>query len=303
MDMPEGTTETEPAKTHPGQTRTNQITGPVGDQKLDRPIDTERIISDNQAQVLTEIEACETQKLDFTKETRIPKQNKPIRAAKAQLAQGNRLITASIPGISATEANKLVEQAFANGRDQAYISRLVRYVTGNPAIRIPAAVLTTLVKSNEDRLPSDQSPAPGHISKRRFEPRLSTDPCLKPGLTAHQPLGRKKIDFSKYAPFAPVLPGAAPLGYPEPSGRSSSSAAERSAQPGNTIDPHLKYSLQEFDSRLAIYVRHLVVEEDLLKIGFFGAKRPQATELAAWLSSVKIYYPEVRAIQILEPSF
>lgn len=301
--LPEGANETEPVKTLPGQARGDEITGQAENQKLDRLITTQGSRNTDQVQVLTENEVCETQKLDLTKETRIPKQNKPIRTTKAQIAQVSRLITTSIPGISTAEANSLVEQAFANGRDQSYISRLVRHVTGNPAIRIPAAVLTTLVKSNEDRVSPAQSPAPGNTSKGRFRPELSADPRFKPGQTTTRPSSRKKIDFSKYALPSPALPGAASAVYPEPSGRSSLLVAETPGPSGQTIDPHLKYSLQEFDSRLAMYVRHLAVEEDLVKIGFFGAKRPQETELAAWLSGVKIYYPAVRAIQVLAQSF
>ncbi|MBN9389518.1 MAG: hypothetical protein J0I20_15930 [Chloroflexi bacterium] len=304
-NLAEGATRAKPAKAVTDQTGKAEVSGPAEDQKLDRPIDSEGFHITGQAQVLTENEVCETQKLVFTKETKTQKQNKPVQTVGAQIAQGSQLITTNIPGISTTDANRLAEQAFANGRDQAYISRLVRHVTGNPAIRVPAAVLTTLVRSNEDRLTPDSSTTPGNSSKRQFVPGLSAKKSLKPAQQSAYPSSGKKIDFSKYGPLSPALSVEAPDVLPEPSGRSSVSGAESPAQPhsGNLIDAHLKYSLQEFDSRLAVYVRHLVVEGSLLKIGFFGAKHPHETELADWLSSVKIYYPEVRAIQVMEQLF
>lgn len=290
----------EPASANTGPEKTNRAatTRHTEAQKLGLLTGTAETNHLNQDQVLTEVGNCEAQKLDFTKETGIQKQNKPNRAAVAGIRLASKQITASVPGVSAADAARLVEQAFANGRDQAYISRVVHHVTNNPAIRVPAAVLTTLVKANEDRV-SPVNPPVHQAGSRR--PTGQDYPAVKnyktgKAFSGERPSNQHRIDFNKYSPSSSDL-GAA---CSEPSCYSSPFTPEKRVESGRQIDPHLKYSLQEFNSRLAVYVRHLAVDGTILKIGFFGTKRFPAAELAPWLSRVKIYYPEVTAIQVVD---
>lgn len=65
-----------------------------------------------------------------------------------------KLLMSKVPGISRLYAGRLVRIALEeNKRDLAYLERLVDHVVSNPTIRVPAAVLTSLVKANEDRPP------------------------------------------------------------------------------------------------------------------------------------------------------
>ncbi len=68
-------------------------------------------------------------------------------------AEALRLITSQIPGIRQGEAKQLVNCAFENGRDISYVKQIVTYVNSTSAIKVPAAVLTTLIKTNQERQP------------------------------------------------------------------------------------------------------------------------------------------------------
>jgi hypothetical protein len=80
------------------------------------------------------------------------------------------LIVQSIAGISITEATALVQLAFSpeRNRDMAYIRRLVNYVASNKKIRTPAAVLTALIKSDQDRTPGGEKAKPYPKDPKRF---------------------------------------------------------------------------------------------------------------------------------------
>ena len=266
----------------------------------------------NPVQVLSEVGYLGDKNLVLTKETNQLKQNKTGQEAAASLALGTKLITNNVPGISANEASRLAEQAFTNGRDQAYIARLIRHVTGNPAIRTPAAVLTTLIRANEDRFPLDKDncqkfSAPDQTAISTGLPEYRTVFKQYPSGPVSRPVVKKRIDFGKYEnlssglPQVPILTLKADSSCPS-LGRVTSRPVhlvDPSEELVRAIDPKLKYSLQEFDSRLAVYVRHLEVENNLLKIGFFGMKGIPEPELANWLPMVKVYYPAVTAIKII----
>ncbi|HEX2913529.1 MAG TPA: hypothetical protein VH186_22185 [Chloroflexia bacterium] len=96
----------------------------------------------NQGQVLPERQHTEGQNLHLTKESRI--QNKEDRITACQILE-------AIPGINPRQAYHLVEIAYCNGRDANYIQRLAAYVTTARGIKSPAAVLTTLIKANQER--------------------------------------------------------------------------------------------------------------------------------------------------------
>ena len=107
---------------------------------------------------------------------------KPDRAAAVTL------ITQEIAGISPSQAEKLVGVAMSNQRDISYIAHLVGYVTsvaGNPA-----AMLTTLIKTNQDRTtganqPNQESGATHYINRQTSHSNSA--------LPRRQP----PIDFSK----------------------------------------------------------------------------------------------------------
>lgn len=67
-----------------------------------------------------------------------------------------KLLVDNVVGISMSEAQKLVGLAFSPGRrrDLAYLKRLVEYITTCEQIRTPAAVLTTLIQTDQDRTPA-----------------------------------------------------------------------------------------------------------------------------------------------------
>lgn len=67
--------------------------------------------------------------------------------------QAIELIVNNVAGISTSEATNLVKLAFSpeRRRDLAYIQRLVAYVTGCEKLRTPAAVLTVLIQTDQDR--------------------------------------------------------------------------------------------------------------------------------------------------------
>lgn len=284
-----------------GQSNRPDKSGKRQDQILDPEIDISEEEWSDQDQILSKAGVLEVQNLVLTKETQNINQNKPGRMAVTPQALESKLITENVSGISSGEAARLLEQAIANGRDQEYISRLVRHVTDNPAIRVPAAVLTTLIRSNEDRLSMVKRSGKAKLSAQNSLADVSD--ATSPGLGLSS-LGRsqvkKRIDFTKYGHLCAVLSGDRLKDLSGPNSASPSLLADTSAGPGKHVDPRLKYSLQEFDNRLAGYVRHLAVEGNLLEVGFFGAKRIPEPELTGWLPWVNIYYPEVTTVKIID---
>ena len=85
--------------------------------------------------------------------------------------------------------HRLVKIAFnLYGRDEAYISWLVDYIALNPAIHKPAAVLTTLIKQDQDRTVAVSSPH--HKTpddQRRIASRLQTVSDTKSSYSQNHP--------------------------------------------------------------------------------------------------------------------
>ncbi len=83
---------------------------------------------------------------------------------------------------------QLTRLAFEQGRNLAYLERLVAYIESNPRFHSPVAVLTALIKANADRQPLVASPAstPARLTAR-------------PG-SAWLPARPGPIDFSKFEP-------------------------------------------------------------------------------------------------------
>ncbi|HEX2911918.1 MAG TPA: hypothetical protein VH186_14005 [Chloroflexia bacterium] len=134
------------------------------------------------------------QKSTFTKQSFFQnKQNRVAEAVQPELDINiQREITEKVAGIDLKEAEKLVKIASDNRRDITYLQRLVHYVTNNPSIHTPAAALTALVKSNQDRtLEGRKSNMAGYPQKSR------TLALSGPGSTGAR---KSSIDWSKYAP-------------------------------------------------------------------------------------------------------
>jgi DNA-binding MarR family transcriptional regulator len=264
-------------------------------QNLSLPVEKKQT---GQVQKLTGTGDLEVQKLDPTKETKNQNQNKPDRDRAEKVIFGSKLITDSVPGITSQEARKLVEQAFINGRDQAYISRLVQHVTESRAIRIPAAVLTALIKANEDRLLPNRVSDPTFSGQRPFgSRRLANRNKLDIIQTGNKVTSKRGIDFSKYASLYPDFNKSQEVFYSDQEHSTAELLPNAAVANDNQVDHRLKYSLQEFDARLAISVRQLEVDNHTLKIGFWGTK--SIPELSGWLPSVNIFYPQVTAIQVI----
>jgi hypothetical protein len=107
---------------------------------------------------------------------------------KSDRAEVVNLILEEIADITPNQAAKLVEIAEQNRRDISYIQRLVGYVAsvaGNPA-----AMLTTLIKTNQDRTTGSGHGVSHHSNRRKNE---------LPGYdwTLKKPTSRQPIDFSK----------------------------------------------------------------------------------------------------------
>ena len=113
-----------------------------------------------------------------------------------QVSQSAQVILADVPGISPRDANRLAKLALVeHGRDGAYIARLVAHVMSSEAIRTPAAVLTALVKADEDRsAPQDYPQAlPSH---RPREHLTGTANMIR---TSSRP-SKPSFDISKFEP-------------------------------------------------------------------------------------------------------
>ncbi len=224
----------------------------------------------------------------------------------ASISQAVRIITGKVVGISTLDAEKLVKQAFKNGRDEYYIERLVEHVTTSPAIRVPAAVLTTLIKGNSDRTAASQ--AGGSVNFKGL--RASRQPGFSDKGKDRSRLKAAGLDYSKYTQlvnstgqdYASGQGALIPAGFDSDAvagavGVTTGYSAEDYAQAVQPkIDSQLKYSLQDFDGTLVVYVKRLEVTGDTLRIGFIG--NYHEPELEAWLPSVKIFYPAVSRIEI-----
>lgn len=135
----------------------------------------------------------QVQNMHQTKESFKP-QKKINRAA----VEASNFILAHVPGVTPEEAKKLVSIALRNGRDPAYLRRLVEYVTSNPAIHTPAAALTALIKADQDRTPP---PAPAYISPKRPGGTGAARQTIRPYPQSRLATNaRGCIDWSKFEP-------------------------------------------------------------------------------------------------------
>ncbi|HEX2912176.1 MAG TPA: hypothetical protein VH186_15305 [Chloroflexia bacterium] len=115
------------------------------------------------------------------------------------------LLVDRVAGLTSRVAKNLVKVARSHGRDDAYLERLATYVASNPAIHTPAAVLTTLVKSNQDRSVTNTSFSRSYLGRGSESPEATA-----PGKSEFNGTGSKKyhkpakanssIDWSKFAP-------------------------------------------------------------------------------------------------------
>lgn len=124
-------------------------------------------------------EPLAVQNLDYEQPVavQIPNQHEEKESQKEMTGRGTEIagiILSGIGDISPKQAHALAATALHNGRNLAYIIRLIAYVSTATNIRNRAAVLTSLVNSDLDRLPS------------------------KPHTKAVSP--PDKLDFAKYLP-------------------------------------------------------------------------------------------------------
>jgi DNA-binding MarR family transcriptional regulator len=146
-------------------TQSGQLVKQVQNLHSDKIFDEKK-----QVQNLHERPGREMQKLHSTIKNKI-KQNKIDRGVLS------RTLADKVTDLSVREAEKLIEIAETNGRDEAYLLRLTTYVTDNPAIYVPAAVLTTLVKTNQDRTSTATEKFSYRAARSRRSSTKSTTTC------------------------------------------------------------------------------------------------------------------------------
>ena len=104
-----------------------------------------------------------------------------------QFDQSVQLMRENIPGLTVKDARRLANIALnQHRRDPDYLARLVEHVTTSPAIRVPAAVLTTLVQTNTERTLPLPASTPDHFREGRK--------MVKP------PAPNAQYNFTKFAP-------------------------------------------------------------------------------------------------------
>lgn len=188
------------------------------------------------------------------------------------------LLKASATSLTLPQAKKLVSTAFSNGRDVEYLRQLVAYVTTNPEIKIPAAVLTNLISTNSVRAnhsPSLAKVVKSHAFSRPFTP---------------------KLDLKKLAARLEKSTSA----LPEDS--SSLTVAPDKIEPVPEFtsrlefETALRFSLENFNKQAAKALRSMfLADSKTLVLRFWGSYSPELTE---WLPEVQLYYPEVVTIAV-----
>jgi DNA-binding MarR family transcriptional regulator len=227
------------------------------------------------------------------------------------------LMISHVPELTLTNAQRLVRIARANGRDDGYLRDLVSHVTNNPRIHTPAAVLTALIKANEERSEKRptaaatprRKPLPINFEKyRRFQP--ASEPANNPGQVEDGEAYLRGEIFDNglssftsasatmlsndYLPIVQVG-GVVDENLPAPAPGDNSLPA----------DSRLKFALHERQPQLAAYLRETRIvpgssgngSGDELLVRFIG--RPVSDNLDWWLPDVQIYHPTVRAIRVL----
>jgi DNA-binding MarR family transcriptional regulator len=231
------------------------------------------------------------------------------------------LMVSQVPELTLTNAQRLVRIARANGRSDSYLRDLVSHVTNNPRIHTPAAVLTALIKANEERSekrPPATAPAkprrkplPINFEKyRRFQPK--PEPAGNPGQDEDVACVRVEVfdnsglsSSSSSSPF-PNDCDCLPVAQAEVIGEKLSVASDNSIP----ADSRLKFALHERQPQLAAYLRETRIVPgssgsgngdggDELVLRFIG--KPASDNLDWWLPDVQIYHPTVRAIRVLQP--
>jgi hypothetical protein len=240
--------------------------------------------------------------------------------AAADFKSAVEFLIQNIADLQPKEAERLVRIALVeNKRDLAYLQNLIDYVTSNPTVRVPAAVLTVLIQSNQDRTLAG--------STNRYAKYQSAGNSLSPDRArlTYPNSGRgdksksgskKKLDFGK-KPKTPTLPAISDKYFGEAFCQDAAQAEEFEVSDSTAlipevnslaepftgredtvaVDGRLKFSLQEFDAKMAAYVKRLEMREDVVTVKFMGSFHP--TDLTAWLPQIQIYYPEITKVVVV----
>jgi hypothetical protein len=222
----------------------------------------------------------------------IKEQTQPLVEFHQKQVEGILTYMASqVPGLTLSNARRLVRIARSNGRDDTYIRQLVAHVTGNTRIHTPAAVLTVLIKSNEDRIEQkrQQKPLPINFDKyRRFQvaeaPDVSTD-CHDERVTS--------VAIDVQLATLEIVSEQESNSVADIDGKNIFPTVSRPA------DSRLKFALQQHEPNLANYLRDMKIETstagDELVLRFIG--KPTVDNFDWWLPDVQIYHPNVTSIR------
>lgn len=239
---------------------------------------------------------CEVQGLHFTEEPNQKHENHD------RVVTLTKLIKDKIPDITHKDAAALVQIASANGRDESYLERLITHVATNPSIRVPAAVLTTLIKTNQDRSAASFPTIPhkGEDTRVRLKPNSYSKQHRGSSAKSNNSSG---INFAKYAELLADKPSFEGVEAPDDITNSSVSDATWSSRTGSTssvnswlIDERLRYALHIQAPSSAAYLRQLEVKDHLVVVRFMGNISP---DLSWWLPEIQRYYPTVSEIKVL----
>jgi hypothetical protein len=200
-------------------------------------------------------------------------------------------ICSNISGISRKTAKDLVQTAFANGRDFSYIELMVHHVLRTAEIRVPAAVLVTLIRANETRSPirvrrANSLSAHGANNRLGATSKFGSMTFSKTSVT-HLPfsLSSSNEETSDSDDLPPALDLETPV-----------LDADTVLRNYPVIDFRLRYLLQEFDPQAVTYLRELRVNENCLVVKFIGLRKPDLTN---WLPQARMLYPELERIEVV----
>jgi hypothetical protein len=203
-----------------------------------------------------------------------------------------------VPELTITNAERLVGIARANKRDDSYLRDLVLHVSNNPRIHTPAAVLTSLVKSNQTRSAKKPKPTgtPLPINFDKYRQFQSVVECSQTSSRSAKPpviqSGVEELRASVQFPTTETITERESEGKPI--------LADKSI----LGDSRLKFALQQRNPQLAAYLREIRIvpgkpdedEGDELVLRFIGKPVPDSFDW--WLSDVQIYHPNVRSIRL-----
>ncbi|HEX2910557.1 MAG TPA: hypothetical protein VH186_07090 [Chloroflexia bacterium] len=158
----------------------NEAKNPIGKEVLqphDEGVQNLHTVDSYEVQKLRSTGQFEVQKLHSTKESESKHENiNRVQTPPAETAAIN-LIRNKVSGITHKEALKLVKIAYyKHGRDHSYLERLVEYVVNTPLLRNPAAVLTSLIKHDQDRTPAEDNFIPDPYKAQELKQTISAFP-------------------------------------------------------------------------------------------------------------------------------